>query len=328
MTHSPPHSRRPSPAAISTAALVAVSLLATAAWSQEKVRLGRASARGFSTVPIDVGLEEGIFRGNGIEVETYAFAGSAKLQQAMAAGSIDMGAAGVPDLAFIVKGVPEIAVAATQGAPSMGIIVPFNSPARSADDLRGKTIGVSTVGSLTNWLALELARSRGWNQNDITTVAIGNSFAAEVAALRTGQVDAVIENAAIGLQLAKKKEGRLLILTSDYVEDFLSNAIYASNRMVRDRPETVRQFLKGWFETIAFMRADKTETVRIAREVTGFDEDVEEREYDLVVPLFSADGKFGPKALATLARSFVELKLLDREPDMSELYTEQFLPMP
>ena len=98
--------------------------------------------------------------------------------------------------------------------------------------------------------------------------------------------------------------------------------------MVRDRPETVRQFLKGWFETIAFMRANKTETVRIAREVTGFDEDVEEREYDLVVPLFSADGKFGPKALATLARSFVELKLLDREPDMSELYTEQFLPMP
>ena len=32
------------------------------------------------------------------------------------------------------------------------------------------------------------------------------------------------------------------------------------------------------------------------------------------------------KALATLARSFVDMKLLEAEPDMSRLYTEKFLP--
>jgi len=42
--------------------------------------------------------------------------------------------------------------------------------------------------------------------------------------------------------------------------------------------------------------------------------------------MFSDSGRFDPKALATLAGSFVELGLLPEKPDMSKLYTEQFLP--
>ena len=42
--------------------------------------------------------------------------------------------------------------------------------------------------------------------------------------------------------------------------------------------------------------------------------------------MFSDTGKFDPKALAVLAKSFVELKTLPTEPDMSKLYTEAFLP--
>jgi hypothetical protein len=42
--------------------------------------------------------------------------------------------------------------------------------------------------------------------------------------------------------------------------------------------------------------------------------------------MFSDDGRFNPKALATLSRSYVDLKFLPAEPDMSKLYTEEFLP--
>ncbi len=42
--------------------------------------------------------------------------------------------------------------------------------------------------------------------------------------------------------------------------------------------------------------------------------------------MFSDTGRFDPKALATLRKSYVELKLLPTEPDMSKLYTEAFLP--
>ena len=44
------------------------------------------------------------------------------------------------------------------------------------------------------------------------------------------------------------------------------------------------------------------------------------------MPMFSDDGRFDPQALAVLRRSFVEMKTLPQEPDMSKLITEAFLP--
>jgi hypothetical protein len=42
--------------------------------------------------------------------------------------------------------------------------------------------------------------------------------------------------------------------------------------------------------------------------------------------MFTNDGHFDPAALKVLSRSFVEMKTLPDEPDMSKLYTEAFLP--
>jgi len=88
----------------------------------------------------------------------------------------------------------------------------------------------------------------------------------------------------------------------------------------------VREFLAGWFETIAFMHKNKPVAVKIGARVGGVSEEIESKVYDEVMPTFSNDGRFNPKALAVLARSFVELGTLPKEPDMSKLYTEKFLP--
>jgi NitT/TauT family transport system substrate-binding protein len=308
--------------------LCAAALLSVAEQvSAEPLRVGKAQPQAFSFVPLDVGIEKGLFKKYGLDIEGIGFAGGARLHQGMAAGAIDIALGSGPDLPFVAKGAPELAVAALAGPPLLlGIIVPYDSPAKSADDLKGKKIGVSSLSSLTGWLALELARSKGWGPNGVTPVAVGGDFQANVAAMKTGQVDAFIEASALGLQLEQKKEGRLLLPAADYVRDFHIHVIFASNTLIKEQADTLQKFLKGWFETIAFMRQNKDETVRIARRITGFDQPVEEREYDLVMPMFSSDGKFDSKGLATLRRSFVELGLLDKEPDMSSLYTERYLP--
>ncbi len=74
------------------------------------------------------------------------------------------------------------------------------------------------------------------------------------------------------------------------------------------------------------MRAHKAETVKIAGAVIGQDEDVSSRTYDDLMPMFSADGKFQQKALDVLARSWIQLGMLKKPPDLKTLYTEQFLP--
>jgi hypothetical protein len=60
--------------------------------------------------------------------------------------------------------------------------------------------------------------------------------------------------------------------------------------------------------------------------VTKYDLDVQAREYDEVMPMFSATGKFNPKAIEVIKQSFVTLGLMDKVPDTSKIVTEAYLP--
>ncbi len=312
--------------ALAAAVAVLAGLLPSAAPAADKVRVGNPSAQSFSFLPLRLGIAHGFFSKYGIEPEEVTLNGSAKLHQAMAAGSLDIGLGSGTDLIFLIKGAPEVAVASMAGPPLLlGVIVPYDLPARTADDLKGKRIGVSTVNSLTQWLMRELARQKGWGADSLTYVTVGAELPNQVAALVTGQIDAVVSSTALGLQLAEAKRGRLLFPASDIVKDFMIYTIYASDQMAQTNPDTVRRFLKGWFDTIAFMRANKDETVRASRERTNFSVEVEEKQYDLVMPMFSDSGRFEPSALATIRRSFVDLRLIDKEPDLTKYCTEQFL---
>jgi NitT/TauT family transport system substrate-binding protein len=307
--------------------IVATLVGAATAANAETLRVGNPSPQAFSFLPIDVALDQGIFKKHGIEIEKVNLSGSAKLHQAMVAGALDIALGAGTDIGFLVKGAPEIAVAAMAGPPLLlGVVVPYASPLKTADDLKGKRVGISTVGSLTQWLMLRLASQKGWGRDGMTLVTVGADSVIQAGLITSGQLDAVVSSAALGYQLEETKKGRLLFPTSDIVTDFLIHAIFASQPLVRDNPDAVRRFLKGWFETIAFMRADKAAAVRVARTITNFSEAVEEREYDGVMPMFSADGKFPPSAMTVLQGSFVELQLLDKEPDLAKYYTEEFLP--
>lgn len=293
----------------------------------EKLRVGNPAARNFLFVPFYVAMQKGFFAKYGIEAEQVDFQGGAKVQQAMVAGAIDLSVSGATDMAFVAKGAPELAVAAEVGAPlNFGFITPYDSPIKGPDDLRGRKIGVTSVGSLTQWLVRRLMQQKQWGPDEVTFVTTGGDPASQTAALVTGQVDGIMTSSALGLQLELTKRGRLLFPASAIIHDFLSAAIFASNQMLHDNPDAVRRFLRAWFETIAFMRANKAEAVEIAMSLTKFSPEVESKEYDLVMPTFSTDGKFDPVALKTLRASFVEMKLLDAEPDMSKLYTEAYLP--
>ncbi|HLX37506.1 MAG TPA: ABC transporter substrate-binding protein [Candidatus Binataceae bacterium] len=297
------------------------------AQAADRLRVGDPSVQAFSFVPLDVGLKFGIFQKYGIELERISVSGSAKVHQAMTAGALDIAVAAGPDLQFLVKGAPEIGVASMAGPPLLlGFDVRYDAPYKTAADLKGARIGVSTVGSLTEWLVLRLAAQQGWSRNDFTLVTVGAETPGQTAALLTKQIDAVVSSSALGLQLAEDKKGRLLFPASDIVTDFIIHIIYASDDLVHNNPDAVRRFLKGWFETIAFMRAHKAETVEVSRARTHYSEAVEDQEYDRVMPMFSDDGKFSPSAVNVLAQSFVDLKILDAKPDLTKYFTEEYLP--
>lgn len=292
----------------------------------EKLRVGTPAGKNFTFLPARIGAQNGVFAKYGLDVEVTDFSGGAKLQQAALAGGIDMAVSAGTDIGFIAKGAPELAVAVMGDRPPLGIVVAYESAAKTADDLKGKKIGVTTVGSLTEWMMRRLMRQKGWAADAVTLVPVGSDIAAQTALMSTGQIEGVVSPPSLGYQLEGTKRGRVLLPTFDIGADFLGEAIYATQPILRDNPDAVRRFLKAWFETIAWMRANKAATVEIARSYTQYSPEVESKEYDLVMPIFSSDGKFHPAALRTLQESFVEMGTFEKAPDMSKLYTEDYLP--
>jgi ABC-type nitrate/sulfonate/bicarbonate transport system substrate-binding protein len=196
---------------------------------------------------------------------------------------------------------------------------------KSVADLKGKKIGVTTNNSLTAWLVSELSRQQGWGPNGIDVTPLG-ATAGQFAALKTQQIDGLVADIATLLQAEANGTGKILLRFGDLVKDFHIHVIFATNKLIATRPDAIRSFLEAWFETIAFMRADKARTVEIAKDIIGVDAAITARTYDELMPMFSNDGKFNPKAMAALSRSYVDLKILPTEPDMSKFYTEEFLP--
>jgi ABC-type nitrate/sulfonate/bicarbonate transport system substrate-binding protein len=304
----------------------AVVVLSLSPVHAETLRVGKAGREAFSFVPADIGERTGIFRKHGIDRVIASFGGDARIQQAMAADGIDVALGSGPGLAFIVKGSPAKGIAAMADPPLIfALVVRADDTVKAVDDLKGRKVGVSTVGSVTSFIVNEVSRQKGWGLDGIAQVPIGDD-ANRIAALKTRSVDAAIVNLAVALNYVQRGEGRVLMRFGDLLRDFHVHVIFATDKVIAQKPESLRGFLAGWFETIGFMRRNKAETVAIAKEIMGTDEPTAAGIYDELMPMFSDTGRFKPEALATLRRSFVEMKTLPAEPDMSQLYTEAFLP--
>ena len=149
-------------------------LVVAPASAAEKLRIVKAVAFAWTFTPLDVGIEMGLFAKHGLEVEASAAAGDAKLQQALTADSADIGIGSGPGMAFMAKGVPAKAVAVMYGVPkNMAVMVSYDSPIKTVDDLKGKKLGCTTVGSLTHWIGDRITHQKGWGADGIKMVPIG-----------------------------------------------------------------------------------------------------------------------------------------------------------
>lgn len=308
------------------AAFAAVLVFSAGAQAQTKLRVGKAQANQFAFVPADIGVDAGIFRKHGIDLEISAFGGDARMMQALTADGIDIALGGGPAIATIVKGTPMKAVAALANEPNtIMTVVMKDGPIKSPADLKDKAVSVSTAGSLTYWLTMQLSQSQGWGPNGIKITPLGASQA-QIAALRTNQIAGVTTDSVTVYKFVEEGGGRILVKYGERVKDFHVHIIYASDKLIKENPKALRDFLAAWLDTIAFMKANKDQAIEMAAKRTEVSKAVATEGYNDTMPIFSTTGKFSPKALDVLGESFVELKLLPSKPDMSKLVTEEFLP--
>jgi ABC-type nitrate/sulfonate/bicarbonate transport system substrate-binding protein len=304
----------------------ALALAAFDAAAADKVRVGKAVPFAYTFTPMEVGLDAGIWAKYGIEPEISGFGGDARMQQALTAGSIDFGLGSGPGMGFMAKGVPAKGVAAFAAEPrNLSVLVRYDSPVKALADLKGKKLGVTTVGSLTDWLVKRMAMSEGWGPTGMTSVPVGG-LEPTLAALKTGQIDAAVMALEVAYNLEARKEARPLFDTGSYARDFHTHIIFARQEVIDKNPDLVQRFVNGWFATVRYMKANKAKSVEVAAKTINLPPDVVSRTYDNQMGMLSDDGVFNPKAIEVLKQSFVEMNILKERPDDAVLYTTRFVP--
>ena len=311
------------------AIVIAVSFLWNAApnaRASDTLRVAKGASRAFSFMILDVGMDAGIFKKYGLDIEASSIDGAARLHQAMVANSIDIAIGAGTDIAFIAKGSPEKGVGVMATEPlNMALIVRSDGPIKATADLKAKTIGVTTVGSLTDWFARQINYREGWKDNDAAKIAALGSGDGTRSALIAGNIDALVGSVETGYTLEAEKRGRVLFAFGDFVKPFITHAHYATNTLIEKNPDAVRRFLKAWYESVAFAKSHKADTVRVTLPLLNVPQEIGEKIFDTEMPMFPTDGHYDAKALAVVAQSLIDTGQMDAKTDVKTLITEQFL---
>lgn len=291
------------------------------------VRAGKAIATSFPFTVLDIGESAGIWKSVGIDLQIVSFRGDAQLQQGLASGAVDFGLGSGPAMAYHAKGIPAVAVASMMSSPvDMALIVSNRSGITSVGQLKGKKIGVTTAGSLTDWLVHELSRRQGWGSDGIITVPMG-ATEARIAAMDSGQIDGTAQDASVGYTLEAQRKAKNLVTFGSVVKAFETHVIFARDQVIAQNPDEVTRFLRGWFKTIQYMKTHREQTIDVATKVLGYPRAVVARAYDDDMNAFSTNGTFDQKAIETVRGSLKELGLVETTPDLKSMYTTKFVPV-
>ena len=155
----------------------------------KKIRVGVPSV-GMGNIIIFVTKEAKLFEKYGLDAEVITVMGSGIGSKALISGNLDIIPIATPTvIAADLAGADMTILAHTMPAVVHALMV--RPDIKRPEDLKGKKIGVSSLGSLTDFLVRSIAKKKGLNPDrDITLITTGGSDTERVMALKAGAVDA------------------------------------------------------------------------------------------------------------------------------------------
>jgi NitT/TauT family transport system substrate-binding protein len=244
-----------------------------------KIRVGWcARTVSAAAAPFAIAAKLGWLKQEGIDVELVPMPGSTDCVKNVAVKEVDFSLPSVEPLAI---GRPQgikaqVFYTAYQGN-IYGIAVPQDSPVKDFADLRGKRVGVISMGSGGVLVARELARAAGLNPDSDISIVVAGEGAQTAAMVRGGQVDALsqfdtqyamVENAGVKLRL----------LDTRAIDRFPSNGFLALEDTLRTRRKEAVALARSYAKGTVFAIANPEAAIRILWEVypatkpTGKDE--------------------------------------------------------
>jgi NitT/TauT family transport system substrate-binding protein len=244
----------------------------------ERLNMGYSIYSGM-TAPVWATKEAGLFEKNGLNVQLVYLRGGTEAAQALITGDIPfamMGGGAV--IASNLAGSGSVILAGIENAILFKLVT--SKEIDSAEKLRGKKLGVASLGGSTYLATVRALQYFGMKANDVTILSIG-SGPTRLAAVQSGSIQGAVFLPPETL-IAKKLGLNFLLDLGSLGVEFQNAVIATGKNVVEKRPETARRFVKAIVEGIHVYRTDRDFGLRVLRKyLKTTDQEILEETYDL-----------------------------------------------
>lgn len=305
------------------AALIAT-CVAGPAFSQGLVKLRVGGTPNYGPiVPVHAAEKLGLFEKLGLDVEFTGYQGGAAAMEALAAREVDIVCFFPPGLALAKsRGVEAVIVGAGTLTPRGWMLM----TARGSDiteigDLAGKSVGITSSGSTTDFFALWAADQAG---GEVTRVPVGGGGL--ITNLLAGNVDAIVAYPPVSYQMLESGDGAVLVDLGEAMEPNLPDVWIASQSIVDAQPDVVKAYLVGVYSAAVYMQANPEWAIEFLMEVNGFERAIAEREYENTIKGLSPDGAIKAEWVEA-SLQLAKLAGLEGLPEAETLFVDTFVPV-
>lgn len=237
----------------------------TAAMSADAVKVALPSKMFLNVVEF-VAQERGFYEAEDLEVEFTHIADSSIPVRTLIAGDMDIIQAGMAETLVAIGRGAELK---TVGGVHNGLHYAFwtrpGSGIETIADLPGKNVAISSPGSLPHVVTLALLQKEGVPQSEIDKinwVAIQGS-SARINGVITGAVDATV--ASYSPEVERSGDANLLKIVGPELPDYVMIPFDTTDRMIEERRDVLRRFIKAQLLATRFVLENKDETLAVAK---------------------------------------------------------------
>ena len=267
------------------------------------VRIAYVS-RSILDMPYMIARDRGFFREEGLEVE-FVFMKAIQTVQAMLAGGVDFGTATGTGISAAVNGADVRVIFALTDKPSFDMIA--LPSITNVQQMRGKKLGISAPGSLTEILARQIFLVNKIPLDQVAMLPLGTSDVTYIA-LKAGTIDATMLQ--VPQNFIAQDEGYKKIAAGADVYRAVQGGLTTTKAVINDRPEVVTRVIRATQKSLRLIRTDKKFAVDFIKGPfldMGKDRDkyadrVYETALQLFLPAGSVDENLQREMIATAAQ--------------------------
>jgi NitT/TauT family transport system substrate-binding protein len=262
--------------------------------------------------------EAGYFEKHGLLVDPVYVSSGTKVAQAVIAGEFPIALAGGTVVNANLAGGDIAIFGGLVNVPSFYVVV--HSSIKRPEDLKGKTIGITTFGSSTDFSIRYLIKKWGMEPDkDIRVLQMGGQPQI-VAAMVAGAVQGGVLSSPSDFK-AKKAGFQLLVDFKTVGLDYPTVSLVSTRSFIKKDPQTVRRFLMAYSEGTERLYRDKELTMKVIGKYTKTeDREALESGYTFATTFIERPPRLPYKAVETILAQIAE-----KDPKAKTHKAEEFI---